>query len=194
MARTREFSEEATLAQITDVFVANGFNGTSIQMLIDATGLGKQSLYNAFGDKRALYTQAVDCAGTRFLEVAQAMDAAPSGRGALDVFFKSLAQQCGSKVAADRACIVSLGLLEAVEDTDLQANLKAKWRGTHGLLTAAIKRGQADGSIANAAVATELSDYLMALISGARVNVQAGVGAERIRRTIAQGLKILDVP
>src|ERR1700723_258127 len=41
-------------------FWANGFAATSVRDLGDAMGLGQASVYNAFGGKRALFTQCLD--------------------------------------------------------------------------------------------------------------------------------------
>ncbi len=57
--RPREFDAEAALAEIMDVFWAKGFEGTSLADLVAATGLKKGSLYAAFGDKRAMYLEAL---------------------------------------------------------------------------------------------------------------------------------------
>src|SRR5689334_10845246 len=60
MARPREFDRELALHCATRVFWAKGFASTSTDDLIEAMGIGRQSLYNAFGDKRALYLEALD--------------------------------------------------------------------------------------------------------------------------------------
>src|SRR6204780_2692439 len=41
-------------------FWADGFSGPSVRDLGDAMGLGQPSVYNAFGGKRALFTQCLD--------------------------------------------------------------------------------------------------------------------------------------
>jgi TetR/AcrR family transcriptional regulator, transcriptional repressor for nem operon len=67
MARPREFDRELALECATRVFWAKGFASTSTDDLIEAMGIGRQSLYNAFGDKRALYLEALEsyqCATT----------------------------------------------------------------------------------------------------------------------------------
>jgi AcrR family transcriptional regulator len=55
MARPRNFSEESVLAQAADVFARMGYNATSIDELLSATGLQRGSLYKAFGSKRNLF-------------------------------------------------------------------------------------------------------------------------------------------
>ena len=55
MARPREFDEDRVIEVLTRVFWEKGYEATSMQDLVKATGLLKGSLYGAFGDKKALY-------------------------------------------------------------------------------------------------------------------------------------------
>jgi AcrR family transcriptional regulator len=59
MVRPREFSDEAVLDAVMDVFWERGYEGASTQELCDRTGLGRGSLYNAFGGKHPLYRAAL---------------------------------------------------------------------------------------------------------------------------------------
>lgn len=60
MARPREFDRDAALAAAIDVFWSKGFAATSTEDLVQAMGIGRQSFYNAFGDKRQLYLEALE--------------------------------------------------------------------------------------------------------------------------------------
>jgi TetR/AcrR family transcriptional regulator, transcriptional repressor for nem operon len=192
MPRERQFSPDEVLAAAADTFAEHGFNGTSLALLTEATGLGKQSLYNSFGDKRALYLQAVDCAAERFGSVQAGMLRAASGRAALQHFVDRLLQECASADPARRQCVVSAGLLESVDDDGIRQHLRGKWAATHELLRAQVERGQKDGSIANPAPSAELADHLMGLMSGLRVAAQAGTPAPRLQRSAEHGLGLLD--
>src|SRR5271154_5098478 len=55
MAGVRRFDREDVLDRAALVFWRDGFQATSIQDLEAATGLGRGSLYNAFGDKASLF-------------------------------------------------------------------------------------------------------------------------------------------
>lgn len=55
MARPRAFDEAVVRSQARELFAAQGYNGTSIDDLVKATGLLRGSLYKAFGSKRNLF-------------------------------------------------------------------------------------------------------------------------------------------
>ena len=52
MARPKEFESEAALKKAIGVFSEHGYEGTSTDALVQAMGIGRQSLYDTFGDKR----------------------------------------------------------------------------------------------------------------------------------------------
>lgn len=55
MGRPCEFDEAEALDRAMVVFWREGFEAASLDDLVQATGVGRQSLYNKFGDKRALF-------------------------------------------------------------------------------------------------------------------------------------------
>ena len=58
MPKTETFDRKEVLAKITDLFWENGYNGTSMQDIVNVSGLNRSSIYNSFGDKHQLFTQA----------------------------------------------------------------------------------------------------------------------------------------
>jgi AcrR family transcriptional regulator len=59
MARAKEFDREAALRAAIVTFAARGFEGTSTDDLLQAMKIGRQSMYDTFGDKRQLYLTAL---------------------------------------------------------------------------------------------------------------------------------------
>lgn len=192
MPRERRFSELEVLDRLTDVFSTHGYAGTSLALLEEASGLGKQSLYNTFGDKQAMYLQAIDCAVKRGAHVTAAMQGAADGRAALGFYFDSLIDGCTSDDPAQRHCIVTGGLLEGPAEPALAWELTSRWQGTHELLRTTVERGQRDGSIINTAPSAELAELLIAVVSGLRVAARAGRSRAQMERLVALSLGVLD--
>ncbi|MEV0390959.1 TetR/AcrR family transcriptional regulator [Nonomuraea sp. NPDC050643] len=59
MGRPREFSEQAVVDAAMEVFWEKGYEATTTEDLCARTGLGRGSLYNAFGSKHRLYEESL---------------------------------------------------------------------------------------------------------------------------------------
>ncbi|SHF46507.1 TetR/AcrR family transcriptional regulator [Streptoalloteichus hindustanus] len=59
MARVREFDTDVAVRRAMELFWRQGYEATSVQDLVDATGVGRGSLYAAFGCKEGLYEAAL---------------------------------------------------------------------------------------------------------------------------------------
>ncbi|WP_396597596.1 TetR/AcrR family transcriptional regulator [Dokdonia sp. R86516] len=55
MPRSEDFDRELVLALARDLFWQKGYHGTSMSDLVDATSLNRSSIYNSFGNKKAIY-------------------------------------------------------------------------------------------------------------------------------------------
>src|SRR5260221_2346209 len=60
MARPKEFDQERALHRAISIFSQKGFAATSTDDLMRAMDLGRQSMYDTFGDKRALFLNALE--------------------------------------------------------------------------------------------------------------------------------------
>lgn len=57
MGRPREFNIESAIAAATKLFVTDGYEGCSMDRLVQATGVHRGSLYAAFGSKRGIFLE-----------------------------------------------------------------------------------------------------------------------------------------
>src|SRR5258706_6023267 len=64
MGRPKCFDRDVALERAAACFGMRGYEATSIDDLVQDTGVGRQSLYNEFGDKHAIYLAAL----TRYAE------------------------------------------------------------------------------------------------------------------------------
>ena len=60
MPKTKQFDKNYVLQAASDVFQKNGYNGTSIDEILIATGLSRSSLYDSFKDKHNLYLESLE--------------------------------------------------------------------------------------------------------------------------------------
>ncbi len=68
MGRHREFDVEKALDAALCVFWRKGYEGASYADLTEATGVERPALYSAFGNKEALFRQALDRYLERYLD------------------------------------------------------------------------------------------------------------------------------
>lgn len=61
MANIRKFDEQQALEKLVEIFWRKGFEDTSLDDLVEATGIKRQSLYNSFGNKQEMFLKAYEC-------------------------------------------------------------------------------------------------------------------------------------
>ncbi len=57
MPKTETFNRKQVLQNATEIFHKKGYNGTSMQDLVDATSLNRSSIYNSFGSKLGMFME-----------------------------------------------------------------------------------------------------------------------------------------
>src|ERR1700676_4193467 len=91
--RPRSYDPEAALDAAAQLFWAKGYADTTLDELSAAMGMGRPSIYNAFGDKEALFLQAMKrYRATVAAAPLETMNAAESVRGGLDAFFGAIVE------------------------------------------------------------------------------------------------------
>src|SRR5260370_39772383 len=86
MARPKAFDRDTAVQHAMSVFWEQGYEVTSTDDLLRAMGIGRQSMYNTFGDKQRLYIEALQRYqaqyGARLGERLRASSAPRAGPGA----------------------------------------------------------------------------------------------------------------
>jgi TetR/AcrR family transcriptional repressor of nem operon len=169
MARPREFDADDALERATRVFWTKGFEQTSLDELCAATGLGRSSLYAAFGDKRALYLRAL----ARYEEksaarIAAALAGKPIREG-LAAFLASLIDDIvagpGRRGCFIGNCAAELARLDRSAAAQVRASLERIEAAFHDALVGAKERGE----LALQADPMALARFLTAGIQGLRL-------------------------
>ena len=97
--RPKHFDEQKALEQAMELFWAKGYDCTGISDLEKALGIGRQSIYNTFGDKRTLFIKAFQYyAQTRSAAMVGLLQQEGTGEEKIDRFFSMLISvQCSDK-------------------------------------------------------------------------------------------------
>lgn len=182
MARPREFDRDTTLEQARLLFWAKGYAGTSTDDLVTAMGIGRQSLYNTFGDKWQLYVEAlIDYQQRSTSSHVQRLQAPAS---ALQGFRDML-----EGLAVDDDALRALGCMglgsacEFGSSEPRLSELRARSsKYLHSRLVKRVREGQAAGEIDPSLSASEAANYLMMSITGIQVAARSGAKMAELRR------------
>jgi TetR/AcrR family transcriptional regulator, transcriptional repressor for nem operon len=181
MARPKSFDDAAVLDRALQLFRQRGFEGTSMSDLEAHLGLGRQSLYNTFGDKRELYLKALDLYQREATDQMLALlDAPDAGLEALE---RWLAANTATVTAPGlpAGCFVVNSIVERPDD----APTASRCNGGRKCLTAAIRgvlsRAQAKGEIRADRDLEGLVALLVAHVYGLAVLARAGATERELR-------------
>ncbi|GAA4552305.1 TetR/AcrR family transcriptional regulator [Amycolatopsis samaneae] len=137
------------LSAVRAAFWDNGYAGTSLEDLLKASGLGKGSLYGAFGDKKSLFLRVLreyDEANDRMLRawLERAERAIEVIRG-----FVTGPVRDPSGQQARRGCLLANTAMElSVSVAEVAAEARRSYASTTAVLTDAVRRAQREGDVA----------------------------------------------
>ena len=170
MARPREFDADTALDAAIGVFREHGFEGASAQMLVSAMGIGRQSLYDTFGDKWRLYRSAVRRYGMG--ECAAHFEALRSGARAIDGIDAMLRRVVET---ARQPCLGVGSICEfGVSHPDLSEVHAPLAKVLRDAIAARVRDAQRDGDAASELDPEAVSEFLIATIAGIRVAGRGG--------------------
>ena len=111
MARAKEFDREVVLERAMEFFWAQGYEAASMRDLLDAMQIGRQSLYDTFGDKHSLFLASLQHYYERGMGsvVAQLSDP-DGGLSAIEDYFEGMARRMSTKPY--RSCLLINSAIE----------------------------------------------------------------------------------
>lgn len=193
MARPKEFSEVAVLDAAIQCFWAKGFEATSVRDLADEMGITGASLYNAFGDKRALYRRALDqyIAGS-FGERSSRIEATLPPRAAIGAFFEEIIERSLNDKERKGCMLVNSALELAPHDREFQKIIAGVLVKVEMFFRRLVQAGQRDGTIARSQPADDLARLLLGAFLGIRVLARARPERELLKGLAHAALSLLD--
>jgi AcrR family transcriptional regulator len=182
MVGVRQFDEQEVIALALDVFWRKGLHDATMQDLAAATGVQRGSLYNAYGDKEAIFLRAFDQYAVQFLETAAHAlaegDAAERLRNFFDVIIVNMTSGSPS-----RGCLTTRTALDAAISSE---DVRARVQGLLGRLEQIVS--QAIGSAANrpgTVDANRLARVVVTFTRGLAVMERAGYSRKQLKESAA---------
>ena len=173
--RPREFDVEEALAAALRVFWTKGYEGASLTDLTEAMGITRPSLYAAFGNKEALFKQALDLYESEKLAYVRSALDAPTARGVaqrmLDGTITNITSECPG----------CLGVIASVScsnpDSPIGQDVRDRTKSVRCAMVERMQQAIDDGDFTIPVDAEAMTRYLLAVMQG--ISVQAGAGTSR---------------
>jgi TetR/AcrR family transcriptional repressor of nem operon len=188
MARPREFEEGEVLDRALHAFWSKGYEGTSVQDLVDETGLGRASLYGAFGDKEQLFKRVLAHYVERAGAEMSTLEDEPSALLALERLFTSwLSVTCPK--SGPRGCFLVLsGTSSADREAWARALLEQSMKQTEASLERIVRRGQEVGELKASRDPATVARFLVVLLQGVATASRAGWSRDKLKCVASEAL------
>ncbi len=182
VGRPREFDEEAALEAAMDAFWAKGFEATSMADLCSCTGLHKGSLYQAFGDKHALFMDALrHYADTEFRHTTSVIKESNSPLENL----RAVVNRVVEDAAGEKGCMMINTMVElAPHDPAVKSALQGFGQQRMQAITGMIAMAQESGELRATTAPDKLARQLMMTMAGGAAMVKGVLPPEVFIETV----------
>lgn len=190
--RPRGFKEDEALAAVTDLFWRNGYAGTSLEQIVAASRVPRATLYQLYGDKRAIFIRALRLyVETYVARVDAALSEEPDGRGALKRLLAASADRLADPDAPD-GCLRCLATLEmAGRDAQIDAALAEANGAFLRQMARVVDRAVGDGELDPDRTAG-LALFLTTIVNGMATLSRAGATRAELDRIVDHALLHFD--
>lgn len=190
MSTAREFDEAEVVDQALLAFWRLGYDACSITDLVEATGVHRQSLYNAFGDKKSLF---VAVAARYRALAAESLGPLRSRRaGIADIrrYFERFLQ-----ITQDRGCgaclLVQTSFTSVGRDTKVRALIHAASAEVRAAFATALENAVRTGELRRETDLPAQAAYLFCVLHGLSALAQSGATRKQVADAMTQAFRTL---
>ncbi len=193
MARPQEFETSEVLRNAMQIFWSKGYEATSLNDILDATGLSKSSLYASFGDKRALFLATFNAyRKERMFHLHQILNDGRPARLSIENFFRQALARSLDETCA-KGCMTANEAVElAPHDNEIQQIVAEDFKAIEDAFAQTIERGQSEGSIASREASQTLARFLVVGLQGLEVMARAKTDYTQLDDTVTVMMTVLD--
>jgi TetR/AcrR family transcriptional repressor of nem operon len=182
MARPKEFDQEKALHRAISIFSQKGFAATSTDDLMREMDVGRQSMYDTFGDKRALFLKALEVYVTESVRSITAELQSPGSP--LASIRRALIRFAERKdLSSTDGCMGINAVCEfGMRDEDVTRIIRSAARTQRHTLMDALRRAQVEGELDAHSDIESLGDFFESTLAGIRIAAKAGKTRPALRR------------
>ena len=171
------------------MFWQNGYEGTSIADLTEAMGINPPSLYAAFGNKEALFREALDRYEARRDEIMAEAFAAPTAREAMTRLLEGTADRLSDKDKPPGCLMVQGALCGGEECETVKRDLASRRSEGEALIRERLKRAKREGDLPPGEDPAALARFLSTILQGMSVQAAGGATRKELRAIAAMALR-----
>jgi len=190
--RPKEFDRDEVLDRAMFLFWRKGYEATSIGDLTDELGIGRQSLYDTFGDKHALYVSALDHYRERYGMLIGDVIAAdgPIRKVMHDVFAKVIE---GSLARPTRSCMLVAATAERCpDDRDVAQRFCSNTTALERAITERLERAKHAGELGKHHDPKRLARYFSSTLYGVQIQGRGGIARRSLEDAAEVAISVLD--
>src|SRR6202171_3790110 len=192
MAGVKQFDRNEVLDRAMAAFWTRGYGATSIDDLVEATGINRGSLYGTFGDKRRLFLSALDRYWDTVVNAMMEELSDPDPRRGIERMFDALIRRT-SDPKFPRGCFITNTSLECPGSGDEITRKIAEAIGQQeSAIYRVLRRGQAEGSLASALDARALARFFLGVAQGLNVVNKAVADPEVLKDMVTVAMSVWD--
>lgn len=193
MARPREFDEATALEAAIECFWHRGYEATSVRDLADKMGISGPSLYNAYGDKRALFAQALEhYVDNSARALIKRLEASLPPKQAVRRFIEEIIDRSVNDRERRGCFLINSALEVAPHDRQLGALIAERLAEIEAFFYRSIKAAQAEGAVPRNRVARDLARLLLGVLLGIRVLARSKPERALLQGVARPALALLD--
>lgn len=189
MARPRQFDEKVVRMSALRAFLQNGYESTSLSDLEKATGLGRRSLYNSFGDKHAVFLRALQ----DFRAIAVEQNLAPIDRTGAGL--EAIADVLNGLVELAKTPEGRLGCLicntthePVASDPAVSQQIELYFSRIERGFARVLQTAQANGELPKSENVSRLARFYLGILVSVCVMARAGSPAETLQDIVSEAL------
>lgn len=189
MGRPRSFDTDAVLDAAVSHFWVHGYASTSIRDIAQGTGLNAPSIYNAFGNKRALFAAALERYMNQYVRSRIALhDARPCPVQAISGFFEAVIQRAVHDESRRGCFLINSALDIAPHDREAGVQVAAGLEEIRRFFARRLQDAKARGTMNTERDCDKAANLLLSALLGLRVLARANPNEEMLRDIASQAL------
>ncbi|MDR3681474.1 MAG: TetR/AcrR family transcriptional regulator [Flavipsychrobacter sp.] len=192
MARTKDFDENEVLTKAIQVFWLKGYNGTSMQDLVDSLGISRSSLYDTYTDKHTLFMKALE--SYQNSGAATIRDIIDNSASAKETIKRLLELAIGDLLSdkEQKGCFMVNAEVEvASHDAEVNTLVCKNDQQMEDAFYQVIQKGKDSGEIKNKQDARALARFIFNAVKGMRVTAKSSTDKAAFDDIIALTISVL---